>query len=89
MVGSALLTMLTNALQDILPHLSSNGEQLQAIVFAILYVLALQFARGGVMPLVSEVSSASLKAADCRLSANLCRDGKCRSPERRCWWSIV
>jgi ABC-type branched-subunit amino acid transport system ATPase component/ABC-type branched-subunit amino acid transport system permease subunit len=51
-VGSVVLTMLTNALQDILPHFSSNGEQLQAIVFAVLYVLALQFARGGVMPLV-------------------------------------
>jgi ABC-type branched-subunit amino acid transport system ATPase component/ABC-type branched-subunit amino acid transport system permease subunit len=49
-VGSALLTMLTNALQDILPHFSRNGEQLQVIVFAVIYVLALQFARGGVMP---------------------------------------
>jgi branched-chain amino acid transport system permease protein len=48
-VGSALLTMLTNALQDILPHFSRNGEQLQAIVFAVIFVLALQFARGGVM----------------------------------------
>ena len=51
-VGSALLTMLTNALQDVLPNFSGNGEQLQAVVFAIIYVLALQFARGGIMPLV-------------------------------------
>jgi ABC-type branched-subunit amino acid transport system ATPase component/ABC-type branched-subunit amino acid transport system permease subunit len=50
LVGSALLTLLTNVLQDVLPHFSQNGEQLQAIVFAIIYVLALQFARGGVMP---------------------------------------
>jgi ABC-type branched-subunit amino acid transport system ATPase component/ABC-type branched-subunit amino acid transport system permease subunit len=50
--GAALLTMLTNALQDILPRFSSNGEQLQVIVFAVIYVLALQFARGGVMPFV-------------------------------------
>ncbi len=50
LVGSALLTLLTNMLQDVLPHFSQNGEQLQAIVFAIIYVLALQFARGGVMP---------------------------------------
>ncbi len=48
--GAALLTMLTNALQDILPHFFRNGEQLAAIVFAIIYVLAMQFARGGVMP---------------------------------------
>jgi branched-chain amino acid transport system permease protein len=51
-LGSALLTMLTNALQDILPHFSRNGEQLQVIVFAVIYVLALQFARGGLMPFV-------------------------------------
>jgi branched-chain amino acid transport system permease protein len=49
-LGSALLTMLTNALQDILPHFSRNGEQLQVIVFAIIFVLVLHFARGGVMP---------------------------------------
>ena len=51
-VGAALLTVLTNALQDILPRFSANGEQLQAIVFAVIYVLALQFARGGAMPFV-------------------------------------
>jgi ABC-type branched-subunit amino acid transport system ATPase component/ABC-type branched-subunit amino acid transport system permease subunit len=51
-VGAALLTLLQNFLQDALPHLASNGEQLEGIVFAILYVLALQFARGGVMPFV-------------------------------------
>jgi ABC-type branched-subunit amino acid transport system ATPase component/ABC-type branched-subunit amino acid transport system permease subunit len=51
-VGSTLLTMITNALQDILPRFSANGEQLEAIVFAVIYVLALQFARGGVMPFV-------------------------------------
>jgi ABC-type branched-subunit amino acid transport system ATPase component/ABC-type branched-subunit amino acid transport system permease subunit len=50
--GAALLTLLQNALQDILPHFSSNGQQLEVIVFSVLYVLALQFARGGVMPFV-------------------------------------
>ncbi|MDR3421786.1 MAG: branched-chain amino acid ABC transporter ATP-binding protein/permease [Xanthobacteraceae bacterium] len=49
-VGAALITLLQNALQDVLPHFSRNGEQLEVIVFAIIYVLALQFARGGVMP---------------------------------------
>jgi ABC-type branched-subunit amino acid transport system ATPase component/ABC-type branched-subunit amino acid transport system permease subunit len=51
-VGSALLTVLTNWLQDILPHFSQNGEQLQALVFAVIYVLALQFTRGGAMPFI-------------------------------------
>jgi ABC-type branched-subunit amino acid transport system ATPase component/ABC-type branched-subunit amino acid transport system permease subunit len=51
-VGAAALTMLANVLQDVLPHFSSNGEQLAAIIFAIVYVLAMQFARGGIMPIV-------------------------------------
>jgi len=49
-VGAALLTLLQNALQDILPRFASNGQQLEAIVFSVIYVLVLQFARGGVMP---------------------------------------
>jgi ABC-type branched-subunit amino acid transport system ATPase component/ABC-type branched-subunit amino acid transport system permease subunit len=51
-VGATLITLLQNALQDLLPHFSNNGEQLEVIVFAIIYVLALQFARRGVMPFV-------------------------------------
>jgi ABC-type branched-subunit amino acid transport system ATPase component/ABC-type branched-subunit amino acid transport system permease subunit len=51
-VGAGLVTLLQNALQDVLPNFSRNGEQLEVIVFAIIYVLALQFARGGVMPFV-------------------------------------
>jgi len=51
-IGAALLTMLQNTLQDVLPHLSRNGQQLEVVVFAVIYVLALQFARGGVMPFV-------------------------------------
>jgi ABC-type branched-subunit amino acid transport system ATPase component/ABC-type branched-subunit amino acid transport system permease subunit len=51
-VGAALITLLQNLLQDVLPLVSHNGEQLEVIVFAIIYVLALQFARGGVLPLV-------------------------------------
>jgi ABC-type branched-subunit amino acid transport system ATPase component/ABC-type branched-subunit amino acid transport system permease subunit len=51
-VGAALVTLLQNALQDVLPHFAANGQQLEIIVFAIIYVLALQFARRGVMPLV-------------------------------------
>jgi ABC-type branched-subunit amino acid transport system ATPase component/ABC-type branched-subunit amino acid transport system permease subunit len=62
-VGAALLTVLTNALQDILPHFSQNGEQLQAIVFAVIYVLALQFARGGAMPFVLRFLPTATKPA--------------------------
>ena len=48
--SAALITLLQNGLQDLLPHFAENGQQLEVIVFAIIYVLALQFARGGVMP---------------------------------------
>ena len=51
-VGAALVTLLQNSLQDVLPHFSRNGQQLEVVVFSIIYVLALQFARGGVMPFV-------------------------------------
>ena len=51
-VGAALLTLLQNGLQDLLPHFARNGAQLEVIVFAVIYVLVLQFARGGVMPFV-------------------------------------
>ena len=51
-VGAALITLLQNFLQDALPHFARNGQQLEVIVFAVIYVLALQFARGGVMPFV-------------------------------------
>jgi branched-chain amino acid transport system permease protein len=51
-VGAALITLLQNTLQDTLPHFAANGQQLEIIVFSIIYVLVLQFARGGVMPFV-------------------------------------
>ncbi|MBV1697007.1 MAG: branched-chain amino acid ABC transporter ATP-binding protein/permease [Hyphomicrobiales bacterium] len=51
-VGAALITLLENALQDALPLFTRDGQQLEVIVFAVIYVLVLQFARGGVMPFV-------------------------------------
>ena len=51
-VGAGLITLLQNALQDVLPLFFRDGEQLEVIVFAVVYVLVLQFARGGVMPFV-------------------------------------
>jgi branched-chain amino acid transport system permease protein len=50
LIGATLLTLAKNTLQDVLPHFSHNGGQLEVIVFAIIYVLALQFARAGVLP---------------------------------------
>ncbi len=52
LVGSALVLVLQNGLQDVLPMLTQNAGQLEAIAFAALFILLLHFARGGVMGLV-------------------------------------
>jgi branched-chain amino acid transport system ATP-binding protein/branched-chain amino acid transport system permease protein len=51
-VGAAIVTLLEDVLQDVLPLFARDGQQLEVIVFAVIYVLALQFARGGIMPFV-------------------------------------
>ena len=49
LVGAALVMAVKNALQDLLPLLSSRGSQLDSVVFAALFLLLLQYARGGLM----------------------------------------
>ncbi|MDX2203416.1 MAG: branched-chain amino acid ABC transporter ATP-binding protein/permease [Hyphomicrobiaceae bacterium] len=51
-IGATLITLLKNAIQDILPYLSSSAGQLEVVAFSVLLILILQFARGGVMSLV-------------------------------------
>jgi branched-chain amino acid transport system permease protein len=50
-IGAALVTVLKNSLQDVLPLITSYGTQIEVIIFSILFVIVLQFARGGVVPL--------------------------------------
>ena len=52
LVGSALVLILKNGLQDVLPLLTQRAGQLQAITFAALFILLLHFARGGLMGFV-------------------------------------
>jgi branched-chain amino acid transport system permease protein len=49
LVGAAVVLVLKNGLQDLLPLLSSRGGQLEAVAFALLFIVLLQHARGGVM----------------------------------------
>ena len=81
-VGAALITLLQNGLQDLLPHFAENGQQLEVIVFAIIYVLALQFARGGVMPFM--LRYLPKPARQRRPQPSRCRDAPCRKPVSRC-----
>jgi len=52
LVGSALVLLLKNGLQDVLPLLTQNAGQLEAVAFAAIFILLLHFARGGVMGFV-------------------------------------
>ena len=47
LVGAALVLLLKNGLQDVLPMLSQRATQLEAVAFAILFIVLLHFARGG------------------------------------------
>ena len=51
-LGSAMVTLLKNWLQDVLPWFTGNGAQFEIVVFSLLFVLLLQYARGGVMPFI-------------------------------------
>ena len=52
LVGAALVLVLKNGLQDLLPLLSQRAGQLEAVAFALLFILLLHFARGGLMSFV-------------------------------------
>jgi branched-chain amino acid transport system permease protein len=49
LVGAAVVLVMKNALQDVLPLLTTRGGQLEAVAFALLFIVLLQHARGGVM----------------------------------------
>ena len=51
-VGSGLVLLLKDWLQDLLPLLSKQGSQIQAVVFAALFIALMQGARGGLMGFV-------------------------------------
>ncbi|HUC50836.1 MAG TPA: branched-chain amino acid ABC transporter ATP-binding protein/permease [Xanthobacteraceae bacterium] len=51
-VGSTIVTLIKNVLQDVLPAVTTYSGQLEAVVFGVLFVILLQKARGGVVPLV-------------------------------------
>jgi len=50
LIGAALVTLARDALQDILPLLMHDSGPAQATVLGALFILMLQFARGGLIP---------------------------------------
>ena len=55
-IGAAIVTLLKNFFQDVLPHVSKNAGQLEIVAFSILLILILQHARGGVMSAVRRLA---------------------------------
>jgi branched-chain amino acid transport system permease protein len=52
-LGSALITLMKNGIQDILPLIAPGAAgQLQIVVFAVLFIVFLQHARDGMVPFV-------------------------------------
>ena len=51
-IGAAIVTLLKNKIQDVLPYLSNSAGQLEIVVFSVLLILLLQHARGGLISLV-------------------------------------
>ena len=61
LVGAALVLVLKNGLQDVLPMLTQRAGQLEAIAFATLFIVLLHFARGGLMGFVRRVTQGRFK----------------------------
>jgi branched-chain amino acid transport system permease protein len=65
LVGAAVVLVMKNLVQDALPLVSASGGQFEAVVFALLFILLLHHARGGVMGLLARwTRSHSAVAAD-------------------------
>src|SRR5262245_2741020 len=53
LVGAAVVLVMKNAVQDVLPLLTSRGGQFEAVAFALLFIVLLHRARGGIMGLLA------------------------------------
>jgi len=62
LVGAALVLLMKNGLQDVLPLITERAGQLEAIAFAALFIALLHFARGGLMGFVRKLTRGRFKA---------------------------
>ncbi len=51
-VGAGLVTIARDVLQDVLPKFVANSGQLEVVVFGAVFIVVLQRARGGLIPVV-------------------------------------
>jgi branched-chain amino acid transport system permease protein len=52
-VGAAVITLLKNTLQDVLPVFTRYSAQLEVVAFGVLFVVILQKARAGIVPMIN------------------------------------
>jgi branched-chain amino acid transport system permease protein len=50
LVGSTLVNLLKNVLQDVLPLITTRGGNFEIVVYGMLFILVLQHSRGGLVP---------------------------------------
>lgn len=62
LVGAAAVLVMKNGVQDVLPLVTARGGQFEAVVFAVLFILLLHYARGGLMGLVTRWTRARFAA---------------------------
>ena len=55
LVGSGLVLVVKNSLQDILPNFSSRAGQIQGVVFAAAFIALMHYARGGLVGFLVKV----------------------------------
>ena len=58
-VGAAIITLLKNVLQDVLPIFTRYSAQLEIVVFGVLFIVLLQKARAGIVPMITPLSAAA------------------------------
>src|SRR5262249_3338445 len=62
-VGAAVVVLLKNGLQDVLPAVTRYSAQLEIVIFGILFIVLLQKARGGIVPMINRYLPRSRPAA--------------------------
>jgi branched-chain amino acid transport system permease protein len=68
LVGAAVVLVLKNVLQDVMPLLTPRAAQLQSVAFAVLFILLLQHARGGLMGFVRRGTKGAFAAPEIELA---------------------
>ena len=82
-VGAAIVTLLKNVLQDVLPAFTRHSAQLEIVVFGVLFIVLLQNARAGIVPMFNRYLPRRVRL--CRRKRSRWRAARApRSPAGRC-----